>query len=43
MVAAWGGWSQVKAITMFHYFYSPNDNYKYMDEYDRNGPKWVVM
>jgi hypothetical protein len=39
MVAAWGGWSQVEAVTMFRYFYSPNDNHEYMDEYDRNGPK----
>ncbi|KAK7034807.1 hypothetical protein R3P38DRAFT_2518688 [Favolaschia claudopus] len=23
MVAAWGGWSQVEAVTMFRYFYSP--------------------
>jgi hypothetical protein len=21
-----GDWSQVEALTMFHYFYSPNDN-----------------
>jgi hypothetical protein len=41
MVAAWGGWSQVEAVTMFRYFYSPNDNHEYMDEYDRNGPKRV--
>ncbi|KAF7965122.1 hypothetical protein HWV62_45545 [Athelia sp. TMB] len=36
MVAAWGGWSQVEAITMFRYFYSPKDNHEYMTEYDRN-------
>ncbi|TFY81507.1 hypothetical protein EWM64_g2501 [Hericium alpestre] len=34
MVAAWGGWSQVEALTMFRYFYSPNDNHEYMAEYD---------
>ncbi|KAF5383851.1 hypothetical protein D9615_003799 [Tricholomella constricta] len=39
MVAAWGGWSQVEAITMFRYFYSPNDNHEHMAEYDRNRPK----
>ncbi|KAJ8496916.1 hypothetical protein ONZ45_g12254 [Pleurotus djamor] len=36
MVAAWGGWSQAEAITMFRYFYSPNDNHEHMIEYDRN-------
>ncbi|KAK7016607.1 hypothetical protein R3P38DRAFT_3321045 [Favolaschia claudopus] len=36
MVAAWGGWSQVEAVTMFRYFYSPNDNHEYMHDYDRN-------
>ncbi|KZP06356.1 hypothetical protein FIBSPDRAFT_902846 [Athelia psychrophila] len=35
-VAIWGGWSQVEAITMFRYFYSPNDNHEYMNDYDRN-------
>ncbi|TFY74555.1 hypothetical protein EWM64_g9459 [Hericium alpestre] len=39
MVAAWGGWSQVEALTMFRYFYSPNDNHEHMSEYDRNEPK----
>ncbi|KAK7006905.1 hypothetical protein R3P38DRAFT_2458936, partial [Favolaschia claudopus] len=36
MVAAWGGWSQVEAVTMLRYFYSPNDNHEYMHDYDRN-------
>ncbi|KAJ7227754.1 hypothetical protein C8J57DRAFT_1252275 [Mycena rebaudengoi] len=36
MVAAWGGWSQIEAVTMFRYFYSPNDNHEFMQEYDRN-------
>ncbi|KAG0693492.1 hypothetical protein DFH29DRAFT_881407 [Suillus ampliporus] len=39
MVAAWGGWSQVEALTMFRYFYSPNDNHEHMVEYDRNDKK----
>ncbi|KAK7016490.1 hypothetical protein R3P38DRAFT_3321031 [Favolaschia claudopus] len=39
MVAAWGGWSQVEAITMFRYFYSPKDNHEFMADYDRNVPK----
>jgi hypothetical protein len=39
MVAAWGGWSQIEAITMFRYFYSPNDNHEHMADYDRNAPK----
>jgi hypothetical protein len=39
MVAAWGGWSQVEALTMFRYFYSPNDNHEYMVDYDRNVSK----
>ncbi|KAJ7795378.1 hypothetical protein B0H14DRAFT_2620969 [Mycena olivaceomarginata] len=39
MVAAWGGWSQVEAITMFRYFYSPKDNHEFMADYDRNDPK----
>lgn len=41
MVAAWGGWSQVEALTMFHYFYSPNDNHEYMVDYDQNDGKRV--
>lgn len=41
MVAAWGGWSQVEALTMFRYFYSPNDNHEYMVDYDRNDAKRV--
>lgn len=36
MVAAWGGWSQVEAVTMFRYFYSPNDNHERLDFYDCN-------
>ncbi|KAL1758035.1 hypothetical protein FB107DRAFT_259286, partial [Schizophyllum commune] len=36
MVAAWGGWSQVEAVTMFRYFYSPNDNHERLDNYDCN-------
>ena len=36
MVAAWGGWSQIKAVTMFQYFYSPNDNHEFMNDYDHN-------
>nr|GAT45003.1 predicted protein [Mycena chlorophos] len=39
MVAAWGGWTQVEAITMFRYFYSPNDNHEHMADYDRNDMK----
>jgi hypothetical protein len=39
MVAAWGGWSQVEALMMFRYFYSPNDNHEYMVDYDRNVSK----
>lgn len=39
MVAAWGGWTQLEAITMFRYFYSPNDNHEHMVDYDRNLPK----
>ncbi|TCD59839.1 hypothetical protein EIP91_011335 [Steccherinum ochraceum] len=42
-VAAWGGWSQLEAVTMYRYFYSPNDNHEYMAEYDRNYPKRVCM
>jgi hypothetical protein len=41
MVAAWGGWSQVEAVTMFRYFYSPNDNHEHMIDYDRNDGKRV--
>lgn len=36
MIAAWGGWTQVEAVTMFRYFYSPNDNHEYLMDYDRN-------
>lgn len=25
MVASWGGWSQVQAVTMYKYYYSEND------------------
>ncbi|KAF7973323.1 hypothetical protein HWV62_15573 [Athelia sp. TMB] len=39
MVAAWGGWSQVEALTMFRYFYSPVDNAEGLIDYDRNEPK----
>ncbi|KAF8224015.1 hypothetical protein L208DRAFT_1425908 [Tricholoma matsutake] len=39
MVAAWGGWSQIKDITMFQYFYSPSDNHEHMVDYDCNTPK----
>ncbi|KAI5827769.1 hypothetical protein K523DRAFT_374110 [Schizophyllum commune Tattone D] len=39
MVAAWGGWSQVEAVTMFRYFYSPNDNHERLNDYDYNGPQ----
>ncbi|KZP28635.1 hypothetical protein FIBSPDRAFT_927421 [Athelia psychrophila] len=39
MVAAWGGWSQVEALTMFRYFYSPVDNTDGLVDYDRNEPK----
>ncbi|KLO10084.1 hypothetical protein SCHPADRAFT_943121 [Schizopora paradoxa] len=39
MVAAWGGWSQQEAATMFRYFYSPNDNHEHMFEYDRPAQK----
>lgn len=39
MVAAWGGWSQLEAVTMYRYFYSPNDNHDYMTDYDRNDVK----
>jgi hypothetical protein len=39
MVAAWGGWTQVEAVTMFRYFFSPNDNHEFMDDYDRNDGK----
>ncbi|KAF7300674.1 hypothetical protein HMN09_00952900 [Mycena chlorophos] len=35
-IAAWGGWSQVEAATMFRYLYSPNDNHEYLHEYDKN-------
>jgi hypothetical protein len=36
MLAAWGGWSQVEAMTVFWYFYSPNNNHKYLHDYDRS-------
>ena len=39
MLAAWGGCSQHEATTMFHYFYSPNDNHECMVDYDRNDGK----
>lgn len=35
-VAAWGGWSQTEAVTMFRYFYSPRDNHQYLDDVDKN-------
>ncbi|TCD60123.1 hypothetical protein EIP91_010697 [Steccherinum ochraceum] len=38
-ICAWGGWTQVEAVTMYRYFYSPSDNHEYKDEYDRNLPK----
>ncbi|KAG1800753.1 uncharacterized protein HD556DRAFT_1304768 [Suillus plorans] len=31
----------VEALTMFQYFYSPNDNHKHMVEYDQNDKKRV--
>ncbi|KAH8112978.1 hypothetical protein DFH11DRAFT_189018 [Phellopilus nigrolimitatus] len=37
MVAAWGGWSQQEAVTMFRYFFSPNDNHELLNEYDLVG------
>ena len=43
MLAAWGGWSQVEAITMFRYFYSPNDNHEHLHEYDRQVQKRVKL
>lgn len=39
MLAAWGGWSQVEAMTMFRYFYSPNNNHEHLHDYDRLEPK----
>ncbi|KIK73110.1 hypothetical protein PAXRUDRAFT_29274 [Paxillus rubicundulus Ve08.2h10] len=39
MLAAWGGWSQLEAVTMFCYFYSPNDNHERMVDYDHNDGK----
>ncbi|THH30981.1 hypothetical protein EUX98_g3220 [Antrodiella citrinella] len=38
-IAAWGGWTQLEAVTMYRYFYSPTDNHEYMAHYDRNLPK----
>ncbi|TCD63080.1 hypothetical protein EIP91_006036 [Steccherinum ochraceum] len=43
MVAVWGDWTQVEAVTMFRYFYSPNDNHEFAAEYDRNYPKRVFL
>ncbi|KAL5485569.1 hypothetical protein ACEPAI_8212 [Sanghuangporus weigelae] len=37
MVAAWGGWSQQEAITMYRYFYSPEDNHDFVEDYDKIG------
>ena len=37
-VAQWGGWSQLEAITMFRYFYSPSDFDGYMHFFDQNMP-----
>ena len=37
-VAIWGGWSQLEAITMFRYFYSPTDHDGHMHFFDRNVP-----
>ncbi|GJE98264.1 hypothetical protein PsYK624_144900 [Phanerochaete sordida] len=37
-VAQWGGWSQVEAITMFRYFWSPGDFSGFMHHFDRNAP-----
>ena len=39
MVAAWGSWTQLEAMTMYRYFYSPNDNNEHLSEYDRNDGK----
>ncbi|THH15723.1 hypothetical protein EUX98_g9419 [Antrodiella citrinella] len=38
-IAAWGGWTQLEAVTMYRYFYSPTDNHEFMAHYDRNLPK----
>ena len=35
MTAAWGGWSQQEGVTMFCYFYSPNDAHEHLADYDR--------
>ena len=43
MLASWGGWSQVEATTMFHYFYSPNDNDERMIDYDHNDSKMLCF
>ncbi|KAJ6450329.1 hypothetical protein DFH09DRAFT_1118316 [Mycena vulgaris] len=37
MIAAWDGWSQVEAITVFRYFYSPNDNHGFAQEHMYSG------
>lgn len=37
MVAAWGGWSQQEAVTMYRYFYSPEDNHEFVEGYDLIG------
>lgn len=43
MVAAWGGWSQLEATTMFRYFYSQDDNHERRQEYDRFDGKRLRM
>ncbi|KIK94861.1 hypothetical protein PAXRUDRAFT_781159 [Paxillus rubicundulus Ve08.2h10] len=43
MLAAWGGWSQLEAVTIFCYFYSPNDNHEHMVDYDFNDGKWFCF
>lgn len=43
MVAAWGGWSQLEAMTMYRYFYSPNDNHERLFDYDRNDAKRIKL
>lgn len=37
MVAAWGGWSQQEAVTMYRYFFSPEDNHDFVADYDKIG------
>lgn len=39
MIAAWGSWSQIEAVIMFHYFYLPDNNHKYMIDDDQNEPR----